>query len=113
MFLYCRFDSIIVFSADYDPRAPEGPTITFVVPPFIEGKKEVELAFSADGLTFEPFGKFVYHGERRRFMILVPVYHTRTCPACMRSNTATRYEAILCLPPICGTAQQSHILVNT
>ncbi|GAQ86232.1 hypothetical protein KFL_002770090 [Klebsormidium nitens] len=60
-FVYCRFDSVIVFNAAYNANATAGPTVTFVVPPFIQGKKEIELAFSVDGLAFEVFGKFIYH----------------------------------------------------
>ncbi|GAQ84646.1 hypothetical protein KFL_001990010 [Klebsormidium nitens] len=70
--LYCRFDSIIVFNVDYNARAPEGPTVTFVVPPFVEGKKEVGLAFSVDGLHYEPFGKFVYHEPLMIFLVEPP-----------------------------------------
>lgn len=62
-YVYCRFDSVIVFNVAYNANATGGPTVTFVAPPFIEGTKEVDLAFSVDGLAFEAFGKFIYHGE--------------------------------------------------
>ncbi|GAQ88510.1 hypothetical protein KFL_004350010, partial [Klebsormidium nitens] len=63
--LVCRFDSTTVVQGghitNYDPRASSGPTVTFLVPPFTGGSKEVDLELSADGILFKKFGSLMYH----------------------------------------------------
>lgn len=84
--LVCRFDSTTVVQGghitNYDPRASSGPTVTFLVPPFTGGSKEVDLELSADGILFRKFGTLVYHGENRfDFALIHAIVASQDVPA--------------------------------